>query len=933
MPALNIIELNVDNKTHSYARVYSSLINDEYQRKRSYASLVALFALTTMLEKTKNSVQKSMTLFRQPKLNEEFEISDFYVNNWHVDVRVLVDGDAVLLPKKHFDNYILPDFYAVVKVDRTLNNAELLGFIDPQTVNKQPLDYHYFSATLDSLIPYNEFLTRVENQKAVSFDEEEHQKFREKYLNLLDDELDGETKGSLLRHMFACPMCRTEFCCFTGFEMVSCNMGKYPDLMEDQTLGIVGATAVDSEKYEGKEEVISIVDEDDEEKQEQQSEEIIEDKQQDNDEEQKFEEELIEAPVEELKEEKAGDEFSTDVFFDDIVPMATSSIFDDDTVSIVEDEPLEDIAILSDEPISQVEEIKDEIVEGDFGITEDTIDSADLIVEDFEENASKQMLMAEMPENNLEIDTTSMSEIEDIKEETVSDILDELFSIDEVYENTAITEKGVDISPKEESFIEDISPSEEYVEAYKDEFSDEFDDSKDTDFIERDLKLVNEPSKDFEYDESLEYQDDPAELEIHGDFETKPQQPQKVETIENIDIQNVIVDYDEVGNPIYSYITDIPEDQVSNVITEVEDVEDDFDILDEQYETYSAEEENYNNQTEEIVIKETQEEFDDIDVLSEDENADYSYSDEETTENYTEQALDDENQEYVSEFDSDEYVDETDESIPKERVSSGNPLAGIVVLLGLVAVLGFGGYAAYQNFIAKDKEPVVETKNVEEEIANAINTEVTPEEEFEEPEEATIDDVEGEEVVGEQPEIPTTVPTAVETPIQTPVVPDNLPKLPEVKPTSNNIDLPPLTEKDLLTTKTQANKSIASAFSANSAPASVKNVNWLCTPQLFTDPTFKAFLQDIDGLLKMNLRKNILNATETPQNQAISIKMAVDNNGKIEKMIVSESSGSEQIDNIVLQSINESLTGKKSPILNDGKLKADRYHLKVVIKL
>ena len=942
MPALNIIELNVDNKTHSYARVYSSLINDEYQRKRSYASLVALFALTSMLEKTKNSIQKSMTLFRQPKINEEFEISDFYVNNWHIDVRVLVDGDAVLLPKKHFDNYILPDFYAVVKVDRTLNNAELLGFIDPQTVNKQPLDYHYFSATLDSLISYNEFLTRIENQKAVNFAEEEHQTFREKYLNLLDDELDKETKGSLLRHMFACPMCRTEFCCFTGFEMVSCNMGKYPDLMDDQTLGIVGATAVDSEQYEGKEEVISIVDEEpgEQEKQEEQQDEIIEDRQQDNEEEQKFEDELVEAPVEELKEEKTDDEFSTDVFFDDIVPMATGSIFDDEPATIVEDEPLEDIASLSDEPINPVEEIKDEIVEDDFGIIEDTVNSSDLIVEDFEENADKQMLMAEMPENNLEIDTTSISEIEDIKEETVSDILDELFSIDEVYEDTTFSEKGVDISPKEESFIEDISPAEEYVETFKDEFSDEFDDSKDTDFIERDLKLVNDPSKEFEYDEGLEYQDDPAELEIHGDFETKPQQPQKVETIENIDIQNVIVDYDEVGNPIYSYITDIPEDQMSNAITEVEDVEDNFDILDEQYETYSAEENN-NDQTEEIIIKETQDEFDDnfddIDVLSEGDSGDYSYSDEETAENYSEQALDDENQEYGSEFDADDYVDETDESIPEERVSSGNPLAGIVVLLGLVAVLGFGGYAAYQNFIAKDKEPVVETKNVEEEIANAINPEVTPEEEFEEPEESTIDDVEGEEVVEEQPSVPTTVPTAVETPIQTPVqapvVPDNLPKLPEVKPTSNNIDLPPLTEKDLLTTKTQANKSIASAFSANSAPASVKNVNWLCTPQLFTDPTFKAFLQDIDGLLKMNLRKNILNATETPKNQAISIKMAVDNNGKIEKMIVSESSGSEQIDNIVLQSINESLTGKKSPILNDGKLKADRYHLKVVIKL
>lgn len=919
MPALNIIELNVDNKTHSYARVYSSLINDEYQRKRAYASLVGLYALTSMLEKTKNSVQKAMTLFRQPKLNEEFEISDFYVNNWHIDVRVLVDGDAVLLPKKHFENYILPDFYAVVKVDRSLNNAELLGFIDPQTVNKQPLDYHYFSTTLDSLISYNEFLTRIENQKSINFAEEEHQKFREKYLNLLDDELDSETKGSLLRHMFTCPMCRTEFCCFTGFEMVSCNMGKYPDLMEDQTLGIVGATAVDSEEYKDKEEeVVSIVDE-----------EIVEEQQQNDEQEQasepqQFDDEVVQEEVEELVEEES---ISTDIFLDDIVGISSNKI--------VEDEPLDNLAILSDDVVQpQIEEI----VEDDFGIIEDTIDSADLIVEDFEENSSKQILMAEMPENNLEIDTIPVSEIQDIKEETVSDILDELFSIDEVYEDTNIQEKGVDISPKEESFIEEIAPSEEHMEPYKDEFSDEFDDAKDIDFIERDLKIVNDPSKEFEYDD-LEYQDETNELEIHGNFEEKAKQPEKVEPIENIDIQNVIVDYDEVGNPIYSYITDIPDEQMSNKISEVENV-DDYDILDEQYETYTAlEEENYNSQTEEVAVQDEpeyetlDENYDDnAEMVAVEENIDEAYSQEENIDDYQEEAYESENQDNLSEFDADDYVDETDESIPEERIGSGgNPLIAMVVLLGLLVGLAFGGYSLYQNFVAKDNKGVVETKNIEDENSNVIATELT-EEELPQTEDNIVEGTQ-QEVAEVKTETPVMAETPVQTPAPTPVVPDNLPKLPEVKPTANNIDLPPLTEKDLLATKSQANKSIASAFSANSAPASVKNINWLCTPQLFTDSSFKSFLQDIDGLLKLNLRKNILNATENPKNQTMSVKMAVDNNGKIEKMMIAESSGSEQIDNIVLQSINESLTGKKSPILNDGKLKADRYHLKVVIKL
>ena len=61
--------------------------------------------------------------------------------------------------------------------------------------------------------------------------------------------------------------------------------------------------------------------------------------------------------------------------------------------------------------------------------------------------------------------------------------------------------------------------------------------------------------------------------------------------------------------------------------------------------------------------------------------------------------------------------------------------------------------------------------------------------------------------------------------------------------------------------------------------------------------------------------------------------MAVDNNGNLLKTVISDSSGSEQIDNIVLQSINETFQGEKSPILTDSPLKSDKYYLKVIIKL
>ena len=106
-----LTELKIDERAYNYAKIYASLLNDEYQRKRSYASLVALYAFLNLLETTPYNIQKSMTLFRNPQVNEQYEVSDLYVNNWHLDVRVMTDGDAFLVPKVHYDNNIVPDFY------------------------------------------------------------------------------------------------------------------------------------------------------------------------------------------------------------------------------------------------------------------------------------------------------------------------------------------------------------------------------------------------------------------------------------------------------------------------------------------------------------------------------------------------------------------------------------------------------------------------------------------------------------------------------------------------------------------------------------------------------------------------------------------------------------------------------------------------------
>lgn len=837
MSSTDTIKLTIDEKAHSYAKIYASLLSDEFQRKRAYASIVALYSFINLLEKTPYELQKAMTLFRNPMLNEQYEISDLYVNNWHLDVRIVTGGEAVLLPKIHFDNNIAADFYIIIKVNSALTTAELVGIADSKTVKKEPFDYHYLSVNFNELINYDEFLNKIKDKKICNFTQEEHNLFRESYLGLMDNEIDKELKNKLLQHLFNCNECRTEFCCFTGFEMVSCNVSKYPDLLEDQTLSIIGAQNVDDKKYEGKEETIYIGEEKDN------SEDSAE-----ND------KEAEEETVSDILDELFNDD--NDFIADDTIqerPMGASVIEplkeedDSNELKIIEDNSREDLSLVENNPHEEMQIIYDE--------KQKTSDE-----KDFE--------LVEEPETNI------------LKDDI--EILD--------------TENN--------NFSDDISILSDDIEPINDE----------------DDKIVED------------------------------------------NVQKVIVDYDEAGEPIYSYITNVNPKDAESIESEIEPIDDiDENTFDDYPDDNISEiqpadnielledipEENDNTLTDttdktQAISKPDNEKTDQIESdlnnnnpdISNDYDLEYKEIDDtdsslQDIEEYNEDnQLNDDIEEEGDENpdnneddyeDEEEFEDEDDyeENYTKNPKRSSAKVALLVISLLIVLGLASGGtFFLLKNM--KNNDNVAANQPTDNTLE--IPTQQQTEDMFEQVEENNIE-----------------IPVANNMPTEAAPVQQENQQPAEPAPASGSIEVPPLTEQDLLKTQNtptgDVNKVIVNAFSKGGAPVSLRGINWLCSAELFTDKTFKAYLQNLDNILKLNLRKNILNATEIPKNNSLSVKMAVDNNGILQKVAVADSSGSEQIDNIVLQSINETFEGEKSQILSDSAMKSDIYYLKVVIKL
>ena len=805
MTAANTIELNIDDKAIGYAKIYASLLTDEFQRKRAYASIAALYSLINLLEKTDNNVQKSMTLFRNPDLNEKYEINDVYVNNWHIDVRVVTDGTGFLVPRCHFDNDLEPDFYAVIKVDKELKTAELLGFADTALLTKEAYDYHYYSVDFNSLISFDKFIEKINNPKITNFAEQEHELFRDNYLSLIDGEIDEQLKNRLIKHLFECPECRTEFCCFTGFEMVSCNIGKYPDMIDDHTLKIVGAQAVDDEKYIGKEEVINISD-------------------------------------------------------DDNLP----------------------------------------------------------------DEAPKQ-------------------------DETVSDLLDELFNDEEepVQDNLS-AEKDIDLnsnlnSADLELLSDDGSEGLEMLDEYKEDKTENLEviENENIDNLDNSNEDLVINSDDKEDDINITDNND-SNIEILSENNEQPDD----------NVQKVIMDYDENGEPVYSYITNIPPEDEKTADFDVELSDDD--ILNSTFETYPQYNEmdvdlstiknetsrieyvqNDENKPQSENVEQPVDDIDDVTAVDENVQTDENYNDEtQSVENYSENYSEatepvemdsEETQEYNTESET-EYNEEDDgeEELPEDyeeysadKPKSNNKLLPVLILIIALIGAGVGGFALLKN---KSSNNVAQSDVQEETPIQEENNDM-----FEQPENAGM-------------ETPQNNPENINQNADNtaPAIDNNQQEMPsqgtiEVPQTPNQ-----LTESDLLKNQHPAtsdvNQAMTNAF-AGSNNISVRGVNWLCSPQLFTNGEFKNYLQKLDNVLKLNLRKNILDVVEAPQNNSVEVKLAVDNNGNLSRYMVSQSSGSQRIDDVVLQSIKETFEGEKSPILTNSDLKSDMYYLKVVIKL
>lgn len=105
---------------------------------------------------------------------KDIDISDIYLKNSYIDVRLHFDDNDLCVPKVHFEYDLLPIAYMFIKIDRELRQGEVQGFITPSAVDRNTEINGYYRVSEKSLVPFYDIedLLNAPNQDDVDLETE-----------------------------------------------------------------------------------------------------------------------------------------------------------------------------------------------------------------------------------------------------------------------------------------------------------------------------------------------------------------------------------------------------------------------------------------------------------------------------------------------------------------------------------------------------------------------------------------------------------------------------------------------------------------------------------------------------------------------------------------------------------------------------------------
>ena len=883
MEQLIYIEQNDKNEALMLTRGFTL---DEI-RTRAYVNALGVELAMKYLAQENICVSNIYNIHNINKIRENFDIADIMLPNIHIDVRVVYDENVIFIPKSHFEYNLVPDIYLVFKMAEESTHVEFLGFFEPKLINKNNQNSDYYFIEKEKLSYASDLKNYIENfhgNTTNSLTETEMETAQRMAISLIDDDLAINDKKTLLELLTKSSSLREKLIEYDNFEWISFHTTKGVDLEDIDNLKNSDILTTSNE--------ITNPDEF----------EFFEQK----DEFEQFESEKdVDAHEEETLAPAEDESFEMNMEEDTLTPVEDVSFemnMEEDTLTPVEDESFE--MNMEEDTLASAE---DESFE--MNMEEDTLTPAE--DESFEMNMEEDTLTPvedESFEMNMEEDTLTPVEDEsfemNMEEDTLAPVEDESFEMNMEEDTLAPAEdESFEMNMEEEVPLEDVVIEEDALLA---SLEDEIDTAETTLSVPNDEELfttndLSDVEIDIVEDEVKEEITNTEDILLETDNENSSlselSQPNSVEDIteisENINLsENALIENmieDEVKDTPHS--KEVTEEMISEVLAQSESTGSmSLDALSTIYDVNYENNEEYSN-TETMASLEQLATFfnmEEENTISETTNKEKDkVQDIPVIPNKTPQKLNVyENSTIISNenmiigeifIDINQMVANENYEINTSTKSSNKNVPKVLVAVGMIIAV-LAGWYFFSDFNNKPQEQIPEN-TPQNPVENNLNEEIDGNIFGEPAEQETMENIEK-------------------------IIPADKIQFDEViKETKKEVSKPSKTPPAL------------------SPYLEVNSLSWSVPDYLSYNENFKNYLQTTGKSLKLSMSSDLLLVTEYAYSNIIHVTITLAPTGTLQNAQITKSSGSEQIDKIVLRTVNETLNVLKAPsglIVGDG---------------
>lgn len=931
--------IEIDKNLREMAKNTAARIENAQERKRAYALATGALALAKALQSDGFGVSFKHSLFKVPSFAGNFELADLYIGNVRIDVRVTFDNENFYIPKTHKKYDAAPDLYVVVKMEKNLSKMSIEGFVFPKETEKCESVEEYLVCPLKKLNSMKGFKKAVESVETEDHEcaAGDHQKTAELAVSFIDGEISESEKIFFIKHVVNCPLCRERLCEFSEFDSIIEQVKKYPELLDDSTLNVLTGNVSSQQAEQNEPEILetgisnSVLElvkdaaalETGLEAAEtvaqaagagaaglviETAEETAETLENISDEEDNLSLlSISEEDDQNIEDEPENEEDSAEI--DDLSELEESG----EELNLTEPEEIPDFSETPAEP-EQEEETVEEEEAPELLNTEDSEEEDTLT---FEEDEPMELLEETAGEMTLESDEESVHEAPEEETPLETELLQESAPVEEIEEAHETEQDDIFAGADEEPFeleahdeleLSDLETLDEHEEMVLEE-------------VHEEQPEEIEPEPAFEENEEAAPEEPVAEISEHEELTELESDDEPLGLLEHEEIPDFSQDLEETAEP------EAQEPVISEETEAIELTEEaPEEILPESSEETIQEPEEPKSEFAELLEEEPVEnneeqisEYAGIELIDEDSTPSDEPVEETQPENEVNEEiqglLDDELMQLLS---SD---DDSDENTESEAADDNN--------LDLIAE---SGDSESENQEENGEEVI---DSLYEDAPEAPAEGESAQEEFMQPEPGKNGGLAKKLIAAavvlflittgsitalylnqnKQASNQDALPDA-DMPMQDGSLPDAAANLPQNKDDSAS----PMSQ-DL-------NKSITNVFSDQPAALTITKISWEVSQSLANDDSFRNYLQVAGKNLQMNLQNDLSYTTEINYNPKVKVSFEISKDNTIKRIQVTESSGSEQIDNVVLQSIKETLKYVNAPNIKDYK---GNYNLSVVV--